>query len=88
MVKPPTRYIYISPVNQVFAANSDNQLLRILVLVPGRSEIEQMTGRVMASEEEDELAKQFSGQGLGLGQLQGQDYGKPHVFLSQNSNIC
>ena len=58
-------------MNQVFAANSDNQLLRILVLVPGRSEIEQMTGRVMASEEEDELAKQFSGQGLGLGQLQG-----------------
>lgn len=46
---------------KVFAAGSDDQTLRVLVLIPCRTEIEAMTGRAVSSEEEEDLAKQFSG---------------------------
>ncbi len=54
-------FCWVTDGRKVFAAGSDDQTLRVLVLIPCRTEIEAMTGRAVSSEEEEDLAKQFSG---------------------------
>eukprot|EP00438_Fugacium_kawagutii_P021384 Skav232431 [mRNA] locus=scaffold189:175619:179321:- [translate_table: standard] len=53
--------IAVKGSTDVFAAGSDNPMLRVLVLVPCRTEIDAMTGRNLSPEEEEDLAKHFSG---------------------------